>query len=263
MRKIISLIILTVATHICFAQFGTVQFSPATFTGDDDVTMTIDLTGTPLEGESEVYIWSFTNSGSLDPQYPSKDGITNTAWGNSPDVAKFTNTGGNTWSYTFKGADLFLLTPGQLKYFQFLVKTKTGNKQTGDSPQFPFAPVAYVPAVYRLFPGYSTQEDAITIYFYQNLSTELVESRMTPVSATVTFYNGATVVGSPVTLPMSGLGDKLFSSATFIPSQAIPIPAGTTLTKFTYSVNGAYYDTGGNPVTVSGATNTKTFDILH
>ncbi|MDB5202414.1 MAG: hypothetical protein JWQ27_1823 [Ferruginibacter sp.] len=264
MRKIISLLILTVASHFCYAQFSTVQFSPATFTGEDAVTFTIDLTGTSLAGETEVYIWAFANSGLNDPQYPSKDGYTNTDWGNSPATAKLTSLGGNKWSYTLTGTDLFNpLTLGQLKYFQFLIKTKTGSKQTSDSPKYPFAPVVYVPAVYRLFPSRMNQDDAITVYFYQNLSTDITESRMAPVSMTIKLYNASGVqFGSNITLPVRSLGNKLYS-ASFIPAVSVAIPAGTTLGSFTYAVNGSYFDVNGATINVTGPENTKTFDVLH
>ena len=267
MRKILFLFILAITAQVSFAQFGTVQFSPATFTGDDAVTMTIDLTGTTLAGEPEVYIWIFAN-GSITPsdaQYPPKDGITtNTNWGDSPLAAKFTNIGGNKWSYTFTGTDLFGLTPGQLKHFQFLVKTKTGNKQTSDSPKYPFAPVSYVPSVYRLFPSRMNQDDAVTVYFYQNLSTDIVESRMTPVAVTVTVYNAAgAAVGSPIDFPVTDLGQKLYKFKSFIPSYSWTIPAGTTLSKFTYVVKGTYFDTNGATINVTGPVNTRTFDVLH
>lgn len=261
MRKIILLWAFVVASFCSFAQFNTMQFSPATFVGDDEVTFTIDLSGTSLAGETDLYIWAFCNSGSTDGQYPSKDGITNTAWGNSPDIAKLTNIGGNKWSYTFTGTDLFLLTPGQLKYFQFLIKTKTGSKQTGDSPKFNFAPVEYVPSTYRIFPSRSDKDDAIRIFFYQNLATDLVEQRMKPLSATVTLYNDATVIGTAVTIPLTEIGDKLFSTSAFIPSIAWTIPADAT--KITYVINGTSFDTNGNQVNVSGSVQTKTFDILH
>ncbi len=263
MRKIIFLLVLTVASHIGFAQFTTVQFAPATYTADDAVTFSIDLTGTSLAGEPEVYIWIFANDGA-GGAFPNKDGFTNTAWGNSPANAKFTNLGGNKWSFSFTGTNMFApLAPGQLKYFQFLVKTKTGSKQTSNSPQYPFAPVVYVPTVYRLFPGRMDQNDAISIYFYQNLATSLTETRMTPVSATVKLYNSANVqVGANIVLPLKNLGQKLFAAKAFIPSTAVTIPAGTILSSFTYVINGTSFDTNGATINVAGSVNTRSFDVL-
>src|SRR5205085_6439979 len=220
-----------------------------------------------LAGEPEVYIWIFAN-GSITPadaQYPPRDGITtNTEWGNSPAAAKFTHISGDIWSYTFTGTELFGLTPGQLKHFQFLVKTKTGNKQTSDSPKYPFAPVSYVPAIYRLFPSRMDQDDAITIYFYQNLSTDIVESRMSPLTVTVTVYDATNnVYGSPMDFPLTALGQNLYQAKTFIPSYAWSVPAGTMLSKFTYTVKGTYYDTNGATINVAGPTNSRAFDVLH
>ncbi len=265
MRKIIFLFVFAVLAQCSYAQFGTVQFSPSTFTGDDAVTFTIDLTGTTLAGEPEVYIWIFANGGSTESQYPPKDGITtNTSWSNSPAAAKFTNIGGNKWSYTFTGSALFGLTPGQLKHFQFLVKTKTGNKQTSDSPKYPFAPVTYVPATYRLFPSRMNQDDAITIYFYQDLATDITENRMVPTSVSVTMYDANNnVYGVPMNFPVTDLGGKIFKFKGFIPSYSWNVPTGTVLSKFTYTVKGTYYDTNGATINVSGSTNTRAFDVLH
>jgi hypothetical protein len=108
------------------------------------------------------------------------------------------------------------------------------------------------------------QDDAITIYFYQNLATDIVENRMTPVTVTVTMYTGtSTVVGSPIDFPVTDLSGKLFQFKTFIPSYSWNVPAGTTLSKFTYVVKGTYYDTNGLPINVTGPINTKVFDVLH
>jgi len=264
MRKILILFILIITSAVSFAQFSTVQFSPATFTGDDEVTFTIDLSGTPLEGESDVYIWIFANDGSANTQYPFAGGIaTNTEWTNSPVAAQFTNVSGNIWSYTFTGTELFGLTPGQLKYFQFLGKTKTGNKQTTNSPQYTFAPISYVPATYRLFPSRMNQDDAVTIFFYQNLSSELIESRMTPVSVTVTMYdNDNNSYGSPIEFPVEALGGKLFKFKSFIPSYSWNVSQGVILSRFTYYVNGNYFDVNGATIVVSAPLNSRTFDVL-
>ncbi len=261
MRKILFLCIGILASSLSFAQFSTVSFNPASFAGDEEFTFTIDLSGTNMVGETELYIWTWCNKdeGSA---YPGRDGVTNTSWGNAPDIAKMVHVSGNIWSYTFTGTEMYGLTPGQLKNFQFLVKTKSGNKQTSDSPKFPFASVAYAPAVYRLFPSRMDQNDAITIYFYQNLATSVNESRMTPTTISVKLYNGTTQVGTTLELPLT-LTEQGLYSVHLIPSVAVAIPAGTTLTSFTYQLNGNYHDTNGTPIQVTGPLNTKNFDVLH
>ncbi len=246
-----------------FAQFNTVTFNPVTFTGEDSVVMTIDLTGTNLAGETDLYIWIFANK-DAGTGFPAKDGITtNTDWGNSPAAARFTSLGNNKWSFGFVGTNLFGLSAGQLKHFQFLVKTKSGNKQSADSPPFAFAPIVYVPRLYRLFPELNDQDDAITIFVDQNYATSLNETRMTPLTVTVTLYNGTVVFGTPKTFPVTNAGNRLSKSKTFIPSYEWVIPAGLRLTSFTYTVNGTSFDANGAVINVSGATNSKAFDILN
>ena len=149
-----------------------------------------------------------------------------------------------------------------MKHFQFLLKTKTGNKQSADSPPFAFAPIVYVPRLYRLFPELNDQDDAITIYFDQNYASTLTETRMTPTTVTVTLYNGLTVFSTPKTFIMTSIADKLGVSKTFIPSYEWSIPDGLRLTRFTYVVNGTTYDQNGATINVSGAINSKAFDIL-
>jgi hypothetical protein len=108
------------------------------------------------------------------------------------------------------------------------------------------------------------QDDAVTIYFYQSLATDVVESRMTAETVTVTVFDASgNQYGSPKTFTMSSLGQKLFKSQTFIPSYSWNPPAGTILSRFTYVVKGTYFDTNGATINVTGPTNSKTFDVLH
>jgi hypothetical protein len=264
MRKIFFIIIAMLAVQFSFAQLN-VTFSPATFTGDDQVTLTIDVTGTGMAGETEAYMWIWANKDADHSTYPDKDGFTNTDWGNAPLTAKMTFVSANKFSYTLTGTNMFApLTPGQLKHFQFLVKAKNGSKQTNDSQKFPFAPISYVPAVYRIYPQRTDKDDAITIYFYKNLATDLTEARMTPLTATIKLYdNTSTQVGAAMTLPVTAIGDKLYQVKGFIPNILWTVPASTTLQSFSYVINGTAYDINGVLQNVSGTVNTKTFDSLH
>jgi len=271
MRKIFLIPILLLGFLFTKAQtqpFPTVAFNPATFTGKDNVILTVDLSGTPMAGAPAVYVWTWANKNLPafpvdNNKYPGKDGIYNDNWGSQTDNAKMTNIGGNKWQWAFKPVDLYGLTAGQLKQLQLIFKSKDGSLKAypNDSDPFAIAPIEYVPNTYRLFPYVMDQNDAITVYFYQNLSTDLTESRMTPTTITLKAYNGATQFGSNVILPIKTVENQLFSAA-FIPAKAWTIPAGTTLTSFTYTVNGTSFDTNGNVINVSGTTKTRVFDIL-
>ena len=102
----------------------------------------------------------------------------------------------------------------------------------------------------------------ISIYFYQGLATSINESRMAPTTITVKGFDANGQVGSSVAIPVQMIQSGIYK-VSFIPAMAFEIPAGVTLTYFTYTVNGSYYDLNGNPITVSGSENTKNFDILH
>lgn len=264
MRKIFLLLIAITAAQFSFAQLN-VTFSPATFTGEDQVTLTIDVSGTGMAGETEAFIWMWANKDADHSKYPDKDGFTNTAWGNSPTTAKMTFVSANKFSFTFTGTNMFSpLTAGQLLHFQFLIKSQSGSKQTNDSQKFPFAPISYVPSVYRIFPIRADKDDMVSLYFYKNLTTDIVETHLTPTTATVKLYDASNVqIGADLVLPVSSLGDGLYAAKPFISSAAFTIPTSATPVKFTWVINGTVLDTNGNPVNASGTLNTKTFDSLH
>ena len=43
------------------AQAQNPSFSPSAFTAEDEVTLTIDVTGTGVAGLTDVYLWIFSN----------------------------------------------------------------------------------------------------------------------------------------------------------------------------------------------------------
>lgn len=167
-----------------------VTFNPAVFTPVDGVTITIDVTGTPMAGETEAFIWIFSNPDAQggDPTRPQRDGVVNGQWGNSSDAARLTSLGNNRWSFTFTGTDLFGLTPAQLKSFGFLLKTRNGSKQTPDFKPFPFAPLVFVPTKMRVFPAFTSTDGVIGLNFDQSLAEIDNEKRMTPTGVEVAIY---------------------------------------------------------------------------
>ena len=95
MRKIFLTPILLLGFLFTKAQtqpFPTVAFNPATFTGKDNVVLTVDLSGTPMAGAASVYIWTWCNKNLAgwpvdNNKYPGKDGIYNDNFGNQTDNA--------------------------------------------------------------------------------------------------------------------------------------------------------------------------------
>jgi hypothetical protein len=241
---------------ISFLAFGLmaqaqVTFSPATFTAEDQVTLTVDVTGSrggAMENQPEAYIWIFANvSGRGTP----KDGIVNTAWGNSPAAAKMTKIGPNKYTYTFTPTTMFQLAPGELFDFGFLVKAKDGSRQTDDFKPFTFDPLIFTPNKLRIFPLKVGREDVVTMNFEPRLGSTVEEQRMTPVSATVTMYDDAGAqVGSPLTITARQAFQGIWS-ATFIPVNSFTAPAGRKLKRFTYKFNGTVFGPTGTPQTVT------------
>jgi hypothetical protein len=222
-----------------------VTFNPGIFTAEDQVTLTVDVTGTPMAGQSEAYIWIFSNptAGSG----PQVDGVVNGQWGNSGAGAKMTAAGTNKWSFTFTGTTLFNLAPGQLKEFGFLVKAKDGSKQSPDYKPFLFDPLVFTPTEFRIFPSKVGEDDAITINFDQTLSGGINEQRITPMTVTVVVYTQNNVpYGNPLTLQVRNTGNKRWA-ATFIPTHSYSVPVGTKLTKFRYKFNGTVPNANGVP----------------
>ena len=255
MKKIFALFFTLVIAAGIKAQ---ITLLPVGATAIDEITIEIDVTGTGMAGESEAYIWIFSNPDMPANQqvaFPSKDGVVNGAWGNSSNQAKLTLISGNKWKFKFIGTDMFGLTPAQLKTFGFLLKTKTGSKQTPDYKPFPFEPLIFSPTVFRTFPQKVGTTDIATVNFDQSLATGINEQRMTVQTVTVTYYNNATPsvpVGSIQNIPVRKNGT--IYSATFYPQQAtLTLPAGTALKSFRYKFNGTILDPSGasQPVSTS------------
>jgi hypothetical protein len=261
MKKIFLIALLAISTQWLQAQLTSFTLSPGTFNAEDEVTITVDMTGTGMAGETEAYVWIWANGGNP-PGFVFKAGVVNTDWGNSPAAAKMTNIGPNRFTFKFTGVDMFSAAPAELKHFQFLCKSKNGSKQTQDANAQAFEPLVFVPTVARVFPSRIGQGDAVTVYFHQDLTTVEAEKRMRPTHVVLSVYdlNGTQVGGSEQTLPLTDEGDKVFSYS-FVPALKFTLPPGTKLGKFRYRFKGTGLDTNGQPVNVETANNEKSFDL--
>lgn len=240
-----------IAQQDCSVPYTNFTISPASFTAEDEITITMNFTSTNLAGETELYIWAWCNKD--EKNYPPEDGITNTDWNNSPEMAKMTPVPGspNTFTYTLTGTVLFNLSPGQLKHFQFLGKTRSGSKQSCDSKSNAFDPLVFIPSMLRVFPAKVGQNDVVSLYFHQDLATTVDEQRMVPASVTVeVFDNTGASAGQPLTLPVRNVGTKLWK-AYFVPTRSYTPGAGKKFVRFTYTFNGTVRDDKNAPVAVS------------
>jgi hypothetical protein len=234
------------------------SFSPSSFTAEDEVTLTIDVTGTNMAGAAETYIWIFSN-----PDIGGgANGIVNGDWGNSSAAAKMTSAGGNKWTFKFTGTTMFGQSPAQLKSFGFLLKKKDGSAQTPDYKSFFFDPLVFVPSMQRIFPAKVGSDDVVTMNFDRTYAVTVNEQRMSPVSATVSVYDETgTQVGTSLTIPVRVFATTIWA-ASFIPSVSFTPGAGHKLAKFRYKFNGTILDPAGATVNVSSTESEVIFTTL-
>jgi hypothetical protein len=258
MKKIFS--ILSLAVFVCcnvHAQTSgaVITTVPANFTAVDVVKITIDVSAVGnLRDVEPLYIWTW------DPGDPAPG---NGAWDNSSDGRVLVKEGPNKWSWTLTPADYYGVTPAQCTQLQFLVKAKSGNgdKKTDDIKVL-VSPLVFTETEFRTFPSSVGQNEIITAYFNQNLSTVLNNQRMSPTSAEIKIFDGANAqVGDAKTVTVSSLGSKRYF-LNVIPKTDFTIPDGVIINKMTVTVKGTILDTSGNPMEVSSTTFEKFFDNL-
>lgn len=256
MKQLLYLLFFTISGLAASAQNP--SFSPSSFTAEDEVTLTIDVTGTGMAGVTDAYLWIFSN-----PDLPGgADGVTNGSWTNSSDAAKLTPAGPNKFTYKFTGTTMFLQTPAQLKSFGFLLKKKDGSAQTPDYKSFFFDPLIFVPSMLRVFPSKVDVDDVVTVNFDNTYAVTPNDQRMAPATFTVSMFDDlGNTVGSPVTLPVTKT-DLTIWSGSFIPNSSFTPAVGRKLLKFRYKINGTVLDTNGLPMTVSTAETEVTFTAM-
>ncbi|HMK05128.1 MAG TPA: hypothetical protein VK489_13080 [Ferruginibacter sp.] len=223
------------------------SFSPSSFTAEDEVTITVDVTGTGMAGAADAYIWIFSNPGLSG----GADGLTNGTWTNSSEAAKCTPAGPNKFTYKFTGTTMFGQTPAQLKSFGFLLKKKDGSAQTPDYKPYFFDPLIFVPSLARIFPAKVDVDDVVSVNFDQQYAVTVNDQRMTPATFTITMYDDLNnMIGSPVILPLQKTAATIWSGS-FIPNVSFTPAGGRKLAKFSYRFNGTVLDVNGLPVAVS------------
>jgi hypothetical protein len=230
------------------AQAQVVTILPSSFTAEDEVTVRVDLTGTPVAGAAQPYLWTWcqTNAGG------GNDGVTNGSWTSSNDAAKFTRVGatGNVWEIKFVGTTMYNRTPGELRRFGFLVKCKDGSCQTPDQQWFNFDPLTFTEGEFRTFPSKAAANDVVTVYHKKSLAGDVNVQRMTETSVSVTLFdqNNApiqTINNLAVKTEANGL-----VSATFVPENLVTLPNGVSVKRIEYKFKGTYLNTSGMPTAV-------------
>ncbi|MEH0156775.1 alpha-amylase family glycosyl hydrolase [Limibacter armeniacum] len=126
-----------------FAQTPKVSLEPANATVLDEVTITFDVSGTNVEGLSDIYIWGWSNVG----DWQTNGGSWTTSMLNG---AKLAPVEGQSNKYTFKLpltftdrnntektannlAELIGVAPNQIESVGYLLRSDDGNTKTGDA----------------------------------------------------------------------------------------------------------------------------------
>lgn len=127
MKKGICLSLLVLFNLHIFAQGSKVVIStfPERFNGNDKVKITLDLSQkTNFLASDELFIWAWNDNIALK--------VNNGEWNNSSESQMLKNEGNGVFSFTLVPNEFYGAKPDELTKIQFLIKTKSGNKQTED-----------------------------------------------------------------------------------------------------------------------------------
>lgn len=143
-RHSAGLLLCLLLSHASYAQrcdipSNQITISPAVYTAETMITVTIDATGTCLAGVSPLEMWLFSNVG---------DAATNNNFCGAPPEPAATSLGSNRWSYTFRMVDAVAQPAAAFTSFGLIFKSTNpcgtrpggGNLQTQDillTPQPP------------------------------------------------------------------------------------------------------------------------------
>ncbi len=283
MRKLIIVIIIILGAWGANAQNAAPKFTVTPSEIDaltENVTIIFDVTGSAVEGVSDVYIWAWAPGLS-----PSEALICydqgSPSWGSISTNAKLTPVAGEANKFMLKlpktvtragtevtfnnMAELFGVgdAPGKIKQMGFLLRSQDGSKQTpGDlATAINFLPLEFEKSYFRTFPAKVSANDVVTAYLNLSLL-ESGEDKKLPIAdeitATVSLLTSndtKVVVSEAITATMNEQGEYAVS---FLPAMLGSFPQGTSIddvAKCQVVFSGKVYSTDGTAQTVS----TKTF----
>jgi hypothetical protein len=178
MKKIALVVALLLSYSFSFAQSASVE--PAVFKGNQEIKITIDVTGSCLadiDDTEPLYIWMWSNKG----------GPNNGSWNNSAATAKMTKESDNVWSFTIIPQDYYRQAAAEFEFIGCLAKAKDGSRnptgpcganaepKTADF-RFDVQALKFIPQVYRVFPAKFFENDLIHIVYDRNVDDTLTGS---------------------------------------------------------------------------------------
>lgn len=246
----------------------------------ENVTLLFDVTGTSLEGMTDLYIWSWCNDIKSGPTEMKLCYNGNSAdWGNVSENAKLTYVEGNTFKIqlpvtvtrdegevTFSTiADLFGFAenPGGIRTFGFLIRSKSGDTQaSGDD--FILTPLVFEEALFRTFPTSVSNTDVITLFYNMNLSTDYKMLSAKEISATIILTDeNNNVLVKVNNIPCIEERNNEYSF-TFLAEKLGDFPAGTSINDVVEMevFFSGIIETNGIKDTVDSDTFSKSFSVF-
>ena len=248
MKNIFKILLLALLPLAATGQ--TVTTNPGVFTAEDEVTLTVDVTGTSLAGHTgDVWIWAWIAEGCS----TNCDAPTNIdpAGGENTEAAKVTRdeSNPNVYRITFTPVDFFGKAPSEIGKIGLKLKSQSwgDGEQTDNDLTVAVQPLIFIPTENRTFPVKFTDEDVVTLFFDQNLTSSSGMKSVTEIYAYL-FVSGQNVdgtdfqdvpkaqwsdVGSTPELKLTDRGDGLYSIS-LIPEVFFDVTEGATITKISY-----------------------------
>lgn len=268
MKKLYILIAILAGSLSLMAQPCKYTMSPATIDAyTTPVTIIFDATGTPMEGETEAYLWSWAEGGgNMD--------ICGPEWNSIYPSAKLTPVEGEPNKYKLelpyttevKGetitfstfADLFSSTiaPGKLLHVGFMLRSQDGSKQTAGDMEcdLRLSPLNFSDSEFRTFPSAVSAADVISVYLNPALSSNNSVRLMQEVKMNFVFLDAAgnVLYTTPEDLPAT-LDERGCWTYTFLTEKFVVLPAGKTnadIAKFKVTFKGNIKNYQGESQTV-------------
>lgn len=245
MKKIYILIAILAGSLNLLAQPCKYTITPATIDAyTTPVTIIFDASGTPMEGETEAYLWSWAEGGgNMDICGPDWAGIYPSAKltpvAGEPNKFKLelpytTEVKGETITFsTF--ADLFAtsIAPGKLLHVGFMLRSLDGTKQTNGDMEcdLRLSPLNFTDNEFRTFPSAISSADVITLYLNPALNSKNTVKLMQEVKVGFEFLDAQenTLYTTQEDLP-TNLDERGCWTYTFLPEKFVILPAGKTIT---------------------------------
>jgi len=248
----------------------------------ENVTIVFDVTGTVVEGLSEVYIWAWSNQLNPSEMLLCYD-QGSASWGSISKNAKLDPVEGSPNKFmlslpktvtragtevTFNNiAELFGVgdTPGKIKDFGFLLRSQDGNKQTpGDmATSVTLLALEFESSYFRTFPSKVSNKDVVTAYLNLSLLESGEDEKLEiadDITASISLLTGndtKILTVEPLETTYTEQGEYAVS---FLPEMLAEFPDGTSIddvAKCRIVFSGKVYNQDGT----SEVVNTETFEF--